>query len=535
MVIVHPYLFFDWLNASLRNYINGRDGQCSSPPDKLVRQFQHTINEPDCYATQLLLENTNESIVHTILKPEKTSNVPSTAVCEENIIKDELCFDESSIDVKENTIINLSQNITNVLQINDNQLKCKTLLKIDPNLGHSGVKKYQCDYCCTNTLKVILPLYIVDKKDLINVVFVDSVLPRSNLKFIFLTVVIDLTNVTFVASVLLQRIILKLIFVLMVDKMDRDLTNVIFVAGVSIRRNILKVTSLLIVVRNPTNVMLVESVSPGRDLSQLICFLIVVSRDLTNKNVVNEGKGSLLKDTSFENIDPNLFPIDAKKYNCEDYNKLFSKTINLKGHIVTDRGLRPHQCDVCGKCFKKKSVLNYHVLTHGGQRLVCDVCGKCFKRKDYLKSHILTHSGQKPHKCDVCGKSFHRKDYLKFHFSNHNQKRTHKCEVCGKCFTSSHSLKGHCLTHSVQKPYKCDICDEGFTKKSHLKIHLRIHNKSRPFNCGVCGKSFYRNDHLKSHLLTHSEHSPLKCDVCGNIIQRFHPFIVSPSHNEDKG
>nr|CAD7401664.1 unnamed protein product [Timema cristinae] len=36
--LVHPYLFFDWLNASQRNYINARDGQCSSPPDKLSFQ-----------------------------------------------------------------------------------------------------------------------------------------------------------------------------------------------------------------------------------------------------------------------------------------------------------------------------------------------------------------------------------------------------------------------------------------------------------------------------------------------------------------
>nr|CAD7427624.1 unnamed protein product [Timema monikensis] len=235
----------------------------------------------------------------------------------------------------------------------------------------------------------------------------------------------------------------------------------------------------------------------------------------TKKNVRNQGKGSLLKDT-FEKIDPNLSPIDVKKYNCEGYNKLFSNMINLKRHIVTDRGLRPHRCDICGKCFKQTSVLNYHILTHGGQRLICDVCGKCFKRKDYLKSHILTHSGKKPHKCDVCGKSFLRKDYLKLHFFNHNdQKRTNKCEVCGKCFTSSYSLKVHHLIHSGLKPHKCDICDKCFTKKSHLKIHLRIHNKSKPLNCGICGKSFYRNDHLKNHLLTHNEHSPLKCDVCG--------------------
>nr|CAD7571773.1 unnamed protein product [Timema californicum] len=41
--VVHPYLFFDWLNASQRNYINSRDGQCSSPPDKRILQFRHTI------------------------------------------------------------------------------------------------------------------------------------------------------------------------------------------------------------------------------------------------------------------------------------------------------------------------------------------------------------------------------------------------------------------------------------------------------------------------------------------------------------
>nr|CAD7578788.1 unnamed protein product [Timema californicum] len=44
--LVHPYLYFDWLNASQRNYINARAGQCSSPPDKRVRQFRHTRKPP---------------------------------------------------------------------------------------------------------------------------------------------------------------------------------------------------------------------------------------------------------------------------------------------------------------------------------------------------------------------------------------------------------------------------------------------------------------------------------------------------------
>nr|CAD7409972.1 unnamed protein product [Timema cristinae] len=506
-------------------------------------------NEPDCYATQLLLENTNEFIVHTILKPEKTSNVPSTALCEEHIIKDELCFDESSIDVKENTIIKLSQNLTNELQINDNQLKSKTFLKIDPNLGHSGVKKYQCDYCF---------MVFTNKKYLKSHTSIHGRHKRSNKCgvcgkcFTKIELKIHLSNsghrpykCDICGKCFATKNYLKIHICTHGGQSGHGPYKCEICGRCFNKKEYLKshlpthsgqkphkcdacgkcftrkgsLTTHLLSHSGEENSSKYEKCFDGSSFDISKANIIELSKNFVNgtkKNVRNQGKGSLLKDTTFEKIDPNLSPIDVKKYNCEGYNKLFSNMINLKRHIVTDRGLRPHRCDICGKCFKQTSVLNYHILTHGGQRLICDVCGKCFKRKDYLKSHILTHSGKKPHKCDVCGKSFLRKDYLKLHFFNHNdQKRTNKCEVCGKCFTSSYSLKVHHLIHSGLKPHKCDICDKCFTKKSHLKIHLRIHNKSKPLNCGICGKSFYRNDHLKNHLLTHSEHSPLKCDVCG--------------------
>nr|CAD7461160.1 unnamed protein product [Timema tahoe] len=58
-------------------------------------------NEPDCYATQLKLESTNESVLHSIIKPETTSNAPASGVCEQLGFKEELCFDESFIDNKD--------------------------------------------------------------------------------------------------------------------------------------------------------------------------------------------------------------------------------------------------------------------------------------------------------------------------------------------------------------------------------------------------------------------------------------------------
>nr|CAD7264875.1 unnamed protein product [Timema shepardi] len=49
-------------------------------------------NEPDCHENQLKLESTIGSVLHSIIKP-------GSDVCEELGFKEELCFDESSIDV----------------------------------------------------------------------------------------------------------------------------------------------------------------------------------------------------------------------------------------------------------------------------------------------------------------------------------------------------------------------------------------------------------------------------------------------------
>nr|CAD7414861.1 unnamed protein product [Timema poppensis] len=44
------------------------------------------------------------------------------------------------------------------------------------------------------------------------------------------------------------------------------------------------------------------------------------------------------------------------------------------------------------RCFKKKSTLKSHLITHGDHRPhKCYVCGKCFKSNGNLNSHILSH------------------------------------------------------------------------------------------------------------------------------------------------
>nr|CAD7416264.1 unnamed protein product [Timema poppensis] len=86
-------------------------------PSSLPFIKEEIKNEPDCHSSQLKLESTIESALHSIIKPEKTSNAPDSGVCEELHFKEELCFDESSIDVSENKI-QFGQNFTNEIHKN---------------------------------------------------------------------------------------------------------------------------------------------------------------------------------------------------------------------------------------------------------------------------------------------------------------------------------------------------------------------------------------------------------------------------------
>nr|CAD7464070.1 unnamed protein product [Timema tahoe] len=81
------------------------------------------INEPDYHAIQVKLESTIEPVLQSIVKPD-------SGVFEELDFKEELCFDESSINVSEKNKIELGQNFNN-----------------EPNLYEKIREKYKChDY-----------------------------------------------------------------------------------------------------------------------------------------------------------------------------------------------------------------------------------------------------------------------------------------------------------------------------------------------------------------------------------------------------
>uniref|UniRef100_A0A3B3HGU3 C2H2-type domain-containing protein n=1 Tax=Oryzias latipes TaxID=8090 RepID=A0A3B3HGU3_ORYLA len=107
----------------------------------------------------------------------------------------------------------------------------------------------------------------------------------------------------------------------------------------------------------------------------------------------------------------------------------------------------------------------------------CDVCGKAFKKKSLITQHVIIHSGEKPFDCKTCGKSFSRSGNFTIHMRTHTGEKPFSCETCGKSFTDSYSLTIHTRTHTGERPYSCKTCGKRFSRR--WLIHKQIHSEDQ--------------------------------------------------------
>lgn len=234
-------------------------------------------------------------------------------------------------------------------------------------------------------------------------------------------------------------------------------------------------------------------------------------------------------------------------YSCDQCPRKFRVMLRLNAHKRTHDGLKPFECEICGKDFAKwNNLKTHHIQKHTESKIsipcefygcgqtfatrqglkrhwlrthdpnyvvpettgfVCDTCGKTFTTNGALKKHKFIHTpNEMPFVCIICGKKFPTSHKLKEHTMRHEGIKNHTCSYCGLRKTTMHELKTHINNiHAKGRTYPCDICATEFSNIGNLNRHVKIvHLGLKPYVCQVCERAFGKSDHLKRHMKSHN-------------------------------
>ncbi|XP_053674580.1 transcription factor grauzone-like [Anopheles nili] len=133
---------------------------------------------------------------------------------------------------------------------------------------------------------------------------------------------------------------------------------------------------------------------------------------------------------------------DNSNHICATCGKMFRTKIAMDRHIKEHLGVElveRMQCTYCQKWFNGKYNLQKHVRflhKEKGQVFRCDLCSHESPNSRALTYHKQRVHVQEKHECEHCGKRFKRKLYLREHVASHTNNPLYTCEFCGMKFNS---------------------------------------------------------------------------------------------------
>ena len=78
---------------------------------------------------------------------------------------------------------------------------------------------------------------------------------------------------------------------------------------------------------------------------------------------------------------------------------------------------------------------------------------------------MAVHSDARPHRCSYCGKGFKFRYKLTYHMTLHTKDSKHRCNDCGKAFTVNTTLKKH---RCKQRPNESSWSDDQSQHVLHM-------------------------------------------------------------------
>ncbi|XP_037051509.1 zinc finger protein 271-like [Bradysia coprophila] len=117
--------------------------------------------------------------------------------------------------------------------------------------------------------------------------------------------------------------------------------------------------------------------------------------------------------------------LKEKNYQCPTCEKRYDSSYRLRIHQNAHAGIRLFGCSLCPQSFITSSALSRHKKTvhKQGELYECNVCFRKFNVAYNMRAHMVTHTGIKPHICQYCKADFHRKHKLVSHM-----KEVHKLD-----------------------------------------------------------------------------------------------------------
>ncbi|KAG8180793.1 hypothetical protein JTE90_012972 [Oedothorax gibbosus] len=249
-----------------------------------------------------------------------------------------------------------------------------------------------------------------------------------------------------------------------------------------------------------------------------------------------------------------------RRSSTDSYDEPSSSKKSKKSFVeVHENSSQKHECDVCGKSFKRKSALDGHMITHineeeeesdndnsnddvipaykkkkseahdsepkdqnvGGikRSFICIKCNfVCFSQATLVK-HVCRRDREeaaakketkktgpppkpkpKNFKCSICCHSFELLEELKLHRLTHTPEG-HTCEICDRSFRSEKRLKKHYKSHNVEVDDDSDV-EEMYESTKPRRKHS---NRSKDYECNLCGKRFAGERCLQKHVEKHEE------------------------------
>lgn len=188
----------------------------------------------------------------------------------------------------------------------------------------------------------------------------------------------------------------------------------------------------------------------------------------------------------------------------------------------------------CNKTFRSLDGLCQHKWTHNSHSFICDICGRCFKSPSVLNYHRRGHTITYRWPCMYCSEKYKTLFSFKRHLAKvHPEmkediyKRTtiklYQCDICQKMYHDSEDLRNHVNNHKGIKPYKCQFCEKGFSNSSNLKYHEDTHRGVQKIKCDSCSRKFKTKEGLDKHVEKHHTTIVELCNVPTSV-------TLNPNH-----